>query len=485
MPTERRIWATQGFEGGLNTQDPAHTLGGEYSPDAENFDPGVRRMCRKRLGTNDFTGAHGSPTGTVVSGLFSGVFENGTSKIVAKEGTALYDITAGNWSTTITGHPTLSDGDEVHMIMFKNVVIMTSQEAAPIAPQKWSGSGSWSNLGGSPPAGQYPAVHNNRVWIANTAADPSRIYYSAINNHEDWSTVDNAGNLYVTPGDGMVINGIASDGEVLYISKVASGGTGGAIYAIFGNGPASYTPPRRIAWFGAVGHRGMCLTQSFVAAACQTGIYGLQGTRLVYLSEAVNATWMGLTSTQKLVACLGRFNDQLWVCYPASGSTNTKALVVDLRVGRWSRYSNMNYRIFTTDWNGVMYGGSNASSVRVAKLNTGATDIGSTAITMYWSTPMIDFGAWYADKKLGQSFIHAKDAAVTWAITRAYNGGSFGDSYNVTGNASGLAPVQLVAALASDNFGRFISIKASESDTSLSGELYGLQMEADIFDRTR
>lgn len=483
--SKRRVWVSQGYRGGLVTSVPAHLLEGDESPDAENFDPSFRFGLKKRLGSTSYSGTHGSPTGTIIRGLDSYTFENGTIKDVAKEGTAVYDISAGNWATTITGHPALSDGDEVHFKMFKNVLIMTSEEAAPIAPQKWSGSGTFSNLGGSPPAAMYPVVHKGRLWLLGTAADPSRGYFSAVNDHETWppSGADNAGDIFFNPGDGMVINGAISDGEVLYVSKKAKGSNEGAIYALFGTGPTDFQPPRRIAYFGATSQRALALTKSFAVVASHNGIYGLQGNRVIKMSKAVEKTLFDLTAAQRTEMAVGRFKDQVEVAYPASGATNTKALVTDLEDQIWARYSDRPVRIYATRPDGSLLGASATSTIRVLKFNNGNDDLG-TPVTMYWNTPDIDFGGFYEDKQWMQAYFHVASQAVTWTMTYTVDAASSGDSsQTMVGNTEG--PVKFFKGKGGGKQGRLFRYQWSEANASLQGEAYGMEFEAEAAERTR
>lgn len=480
MPSSknRLVWAVQGFAGGLATNAPSFAIEGDQSPDAENFDPSVRYKLKKRGGTSNFTGDHGAPTSSLyVTGLYMSALENGTALMVAKEGTAVYDISAGNWSTTISGHPALSDADEVHFRIFRNTLIMVSEESSPIAPQKWSGSGSFSNLGGSPPSAKFIEVHRNRLWLASTNADPSRIYFSAVNDHEDWTTADNAGNFYVGRGDGMVINGIISDGEILYVSKKAPGSTTeGALYVVLGDNPTNFVI-RRIAWFGATSQRAMITTASYCAAVTPQGVFALQGTRLILLSVAVNDVITGLSTAQLSACALGRYKNQLWVAYPASGSTNSKALVFDQVYQVWSRYNPCTMRFFTTHPDGSLYGGSSTTTIRVAKFNTGTSDIGSAAITMYWFTPNLDFGAWYLDKWWIQSYFHIPVDTNNWTITHLIDDTASSDSVTVDADAD-TNPVKNIGGLGADPSGRFFKFKINESSTNAS-ECYAFQIEAE------
>lgn len=486
----RAIFSISSFDGGLGSAYPRHSLDPDQSPNAENFDPSIPFVLQKRKGQSNFSGDHGTPTGTRVRGLGIFTFEGGTTKVVAKEGTAVYDITAGNWSTTITGHPALSDADEVHFTMFSNLLIMTSEESSPIVPQKWTGSGTFANLSADVnlPSAKYPAVHKGRLFLAATNADPSRVYFCALNNVSDWTTVNNAGDFYVAKGDGMVINGICSDGEVLYVSKIAPSTNEGALYAVYGDGPADLKPPRRIAWFGACGHRAMAITHSYVVAATHRGIYGLQGNRLVYMNDAINKDWMALTTAQRAESCVGFYQNQVWVGFPDTGSTNTKAYVCDLFYQRWSLYNwgstHRAARIFATHSDGSIYGAAASTTIRVIKFDTGNTDIGSEAITMFWESPNIDYGQYFTDKRWMMGALHVDSSqAVTWTVTTSVDNAAFGDSQTVASNTEG--PVKRLLGLGSANSFRMMRYKISEASTTAQGRCFGLEVEAELMPRTR
>lgn len=477
--TSTRIWAMQGCDGGLVSNYPRHLIEGNESPDAENFQVSQNSIFKKRLGTSSFSGTHGSPLGTKVRGLGIFTFEDGTVKYIAKEGTATYDISAGNWSTTIGGY-TPADGDEVYLTMFKNVVILTSSVYA--TPLKWTGSGSWASLGGSPASWAFCLPHKGRLFGLKTSADPSRFYYSAVNAHEDWSTADNAGNDYVGPGDGQVINGAASDGEYLYVSKQARGGEEGSIWVMYGQGPTDFQF-KRACWFGAVNPRCIITTPQFVVFAAPNGIWAIQGRELLYLSESVNDQWLALTAAQRAEACIGYEGDRVYVSYPDTGATNTKALVVDVQRQIWSRHNWPTHtapRIMATHPDGSLYGAAPSTTIRVIKYNTGVTDIGSTAISSYWTTPDIDFGAWHLDKLVKVFRLHCNNSqAVTWTLTHKIDNTDSGDSITMTGSTEG--PVKRMQGRTADARGRFISFKFAEANTTITSEAYGLEAEAEIF----
>jgi hypothetical protein len=474
--TQSLVWANQGFDGGLVSFPPAHLLDGSESPDAQNWDPSEREKLKKRKGYYSFTGTHGSPTGTALRGLYATAFENGTQVLLAKEGTAVYNISAGNWSTTITGHPALADADNVHFTTFKNVIIMASERITPMQLQEWSGSGTWGNLSGAPSC-KYVAVHKGRIFAANNGSDPSKVYFSAVNDKNDWTTADNAGNFFVAPGDGMLINGIISDGETLYISKSGINGGNGAMYAVFGDGPTSFVV-RRISYFGAVSQRAMVATASYAAVATQEGIFGLSANRLIFISDPVNNYIKDLTNAERAEICLGKHKNQLWASMPApGGSSNSLTLVYDQLDQRWSKYTYAG-RIIIDHPDGNIYIASPNSTIRVFRGDYGTDDLGS-AIEAYWWTPDLDFGAWWLDKQWLKAALHVKVDGRTWTLTHNIDGITNSDSYSVVGNAT-TDPVKTIDGYPVAATGRFFRFKIRESSTS-AAEVYGLLIEAESF----
>lgn len=476
--TRELVWASQGFDGGIVTSVPAHALDGDESPDAQNFDPSARYKLLKRRGYTSFTGTHGSPSGTRIRGLYGSTFQDGTAVFLAKEGTAVYDIAAGNWSTVLTGYDTLADGNNVHFTMYKNIVVMTNDTASAYRAQQWSGSGAWTDMP-SGCDGRFPQVHKGRLFLASVGSEMSKVLYSAVNDITDWTSADNAGSFFVGAGDGMRINGIISDGDTMYVSKVHPGTREGALYAVFGDTPPQFTI-RRIAWMGATSHRAMTLMKSMAVFASREGIYGVSGNRLLLLSNAITPDWKALTTAQQDECCVGRYQDQLWISYPTS-SDNDTTWVYESIYQRWSKY-NLAARVMVTHPNGGLYGAAPSSTIRVLKFNDGLTDLGS-AIAMYWNTPDLDFGAWHLDKRWLGTALHLAVTARTWVMTHKIDGTDSGDSVNVAGQSTS-DPVKYIKHLVTDPVGRFIRFKIAESSSS-AAEAYGIMVSAEPFNDER
>ena len=221
----------------------ARTL--EYWTTAENVIYESSKATRKWGGTSRLNSAAISGTPSVMGlfdAWFSGTSGSMTGYPVAHAGTALYKmdrtgaVPDGTWDD-ITGSLTLTSGAFPTYAMLRDNLVMTTWAATPDAPHVWTGTGNASALGGTPPVGRVCCMHANRMWIANTNANPSRLYYSASLNVADWSSGD-TGSFDIDPDDGDRIIGLASHYKRLFIFK---GPYRGSIHMIVGTSPTDAT----------------------------------------------------------------------------------------------------------------------------------------------------------------------------------------------------------------------------------------------------
>ena len=132
-------------------------------------------------------------------------------------------------------------------------------------------------------------AHKNRLWLAGRSADPSRIYWCDLSDPTTWeadTTSPNAGNEYVFKDDGQVINGIRSNGDVMFVSKLASVNTEGCIYGYFVDDPFS-SVIRKISHFGAVSQRAMLPFDGVMIVADTRGIHSLSAKGVALLSRDI------------------------------------------------------------------------------------------------------------------------------------------------------------------------------------------------------
>jgi hypothetical protein len=154
---------------------------------------------------------------------FVAVTDNG--KVYKEDMDGTFDDITGGATIANDAIPVFCQAHETLLIFFHNI-------ATPPVPLKWTGSGDVATYTNAP-NGRGAVFHNGRVWIWGTLAFPSRIYYSASNNIEDFSGLD-AGALDLDIGDGDRIIGAASYKDALIVFK---GPNKGKIYVIHGTAP--------------------------------------------------------------------------------------------------------------------------------------------------------------------------------------------------------------------------------------------------------
>jgi len=202
---------------------------------AENCFFELNGSLRKVGGTSKYNETE-LESGEEIRGMFeyvrSGTSGSPTRRRVVHAGTkVLSDGNDGNFTDLITG---LENDTVPNYTVFTDVLIIASDSTVDV-PRKWDQT-TVSLLGGSPPNFSFSCAHVNRLWAAGDHTHPSRLYYSAQLNPEDWSSSD-AGHIDVEPDDGDRITGIFAHRGVLFVFK---GPNFGAIHVITGSTPSDF-----------------------------------------------------------------------------------------------------------------------------------------------------------------------------------------------------------------------------------------------------
>jgi hypothetical protein len=497
---EESAWVS----GGLNSNDPSHMLSNNQSPDALNFDPSEPEGAVKRKGFSKWTtNVASAGSGDFVSGLFGGTVDisgTPTIKIMAAEGTKLYDLGASSvtsWPTPLTdgsSGPTITTNTPVRMVLFDDYFCIFNPGGGPY---KWdgvsaTGVSALQNGGGT---STYPineakgaTIHKQRVYAWGVPTKLSFIYWSAAGNPEDWTTADDAGNEVIFIDDGTAINGIQSSGDVLWVSKQsASAGTEGKIYGIFGDTPGTSTI-KPVAHFSALNQEAMLNYDGVMIIAAEEGIFSLSGRGIAMLSRDIQSEYLAIPN--KGTICMGRYLNQVWVAYPASGTDNNRVFVLDMALGRWSKYSgNGNIRVMTNHPDGTLLTGRASGDILVDKQVDGTTD-NSAAINFYWSTPDLAFGDFSRDKVGKLFFVHAKDTgSYNVTMTRYLDGELQTDSsaytFSVQGTGNIDRVVERMVLPSGDRNSKFISFRLTNNTASQDITLFGWAAYAEVLDPTR
>lgn len=110
---------------------------------------------------------------------------------VCTAGDAVFGGADGATPTDITSTLTITAGTLMDWTDWDfegtTIAIGTNQADPPI---KWTGSGNAALLGGTPPQGRWIERWQDVIWLANTASEPSTLFFSNIGDPETWTTDD-------------------------------------------------------------------------------------------------------------------------------------------------------------------------------------------------------------------------------------------------------------------------------------------------------
>lgn len=224
--------------------------------DAENniyeLDGGVRKLWgATKLNSTAITE---SSTAQTVMGLFDywrqGTGGSETQKRIAHAGTKiLKEDLDGTWDDLKTG---LESGKIPDYTVADDILIMATDSNTDV-PQSWDQT-TLQDLAGSPPNFSFSEFHKNRAWAAGVASNPSRLFFSALLDPEDWNG-SGSGSIDIDPSDGDMITGLASHKDELIVFK---GPNKGSIHRITGSSPTgsdAFARKNFIDGIGAINNR--------------------------------------------------------------------------------------------------------------------------------------------------------------------------------------------------------------------------------------
>ncbi len=470
MAGEPQFVGSQNFAQGWVTAIPAHQIDEGGTPNVQNvdFSESFGRLT-KRKGHSIYVPARLGAT-EKICGLYEFVLSTGTKKLLAATNDDIYDITdLTNW--TSIHNDTSLNGTNVDFAAFNDLCIFVGEE---LTSSKWTGTGSSSVLGGTPPSNvKHVEVHKRRVFMANSSAGASRLHFSALDNAEDWTTADDAGFIDISKADGDVITGLASLGSVLLIFKKHS------TWALYGNSPSTFSIAQISPSVGCCNPKTIVKCDKFAIFLATDGVYSANSDGVVLLNYNIKPTIDALTDTARGIACAGKLRTQYWLCIDTDADgNNDEVYVLDYVYGVWGRYTNKKENVFCRLYSGVLIsGGSDTDVIRVHDITDNDNGV---AINMIWDTK--DYGGedwtelkYIRDVKLVAYPISAKTLTVTHLINGVAQATTLSWTLTATGSEDkvyfGFTPATInhFASTASAPFFRF---RFSNNETSANIKLY-------------
>lgn len=216
--TQAQVRGPYTFTGGMNTSGSTFDVSDDQYTSSIDMEREYAHLINRNSYSAFASNAHpGGSTNRVL-----GYFNNGSvENIVAWNGAKVAKISTtpgGAWSD-ITGALTITGSFAGTAAMLNGIMVMTVQGSQPI---QWNGTGNIATLAGSPPTNVFTcAMASNYMFLGGSAANPSRLYWSAVGDPGTWPGANFAD---FRLNDGYPIQAIIPFGEDLLIFKSYSMG---------------------------------------------------------------------------------------------------------------------------------------------------------------------------------------------------------------------------------------------------------------------
>ncbi|MBM3701731.1 MAG: LamG domain-containing protein [Actinobacteria bacterium] len=343
---------------GINPRINPDLLSDDEAIDASNITLDETGAFQDR----DVFGQYNNSSGVLGSNTITGLFKfyTTTSKyFIACAGSKVALGSSGAFSTDITPTTnTVTSGTFWSASTFNNIEYMFNSS---VPMMKYDAVKSVLYPAPSTPTTNcaYSAIHKARLWAARSDSLPYRLYYSSLNNGDDWTTTGGYINL---PDLTQTITGLVSWGGYLFIF------TETYIYRLLGSTPNDFSLQKTNSSVGAIAPRSIEVSDIGILFLSRTGCFSFDGNTSHKLSDKVEPIINDISKTNIQNAC-AIFDGQskYWLSYThKNASYNNKILIYDTILKEWYPYDNLNINYFERAYGGTdrgeLYGGSSTSN---------------------------------------------------------------------------------------------------------------------------
>lgn len=257
----------------------------------------------------------------------------------------LYQVTAGTTTDKgqILAQPATLDTPKLRIGGTVNLLIIPSADGTT-GPSKYDGSAAPAALAASAPAGRFCAIYKSRIALANSTANPERIYFSpALDPTTTWDTA----NSWLPSS--YSVTGLAALNNVLLVFSR------GHMERIIGSTPPPNTDMdlAPVAGIGCSDARSIVAADGYCYFANPRGVYVTNGTQPVSLTKqgGIESFWQSLFSgydpaTWFLSA--GMIRSYLIVCVLDNARNLVATLMCNTLTRAWWRCTNIRATMFAT-----------------------------------------------------------------------------------------------------------------------------------------
>lgn len=377
-----------------------------------------------KIGGASKVNASALESGAEVTGVYDywrqGTAGAPTRRRICHVGTKILADTDDASFTTTLGSG-LESGKVPSYFTFDDLLIMSSDSTVDV-PRSWDQTTA-QNLAGSPPRFSFGVSHKNRAWAAGVYANPSRLYYSANTDPEDW-VGSGSGSIDIDPNDGDMITGLVSHKDQLFVFK---GPNKGSIHQITGSSPTGsdgFARKNFAKGIGAAWHNAIFAFGDDIGFVSQYGsVHSLSATANygdfieASLSRPINIGGIRATLNynrlRNIWACTDHLSGIVFITASWDGSsTNNRCIAMDFRsapeIIRWAKipsYSASSLGLFV-DTNGIRRVMSGGNDGFIRRLNVVDRSIDTTTGLAYKvTTPYMNYGDPMMMKTLGAGSI--------------------------------------------------------------------------------
>lgn len=350
----------------------------------------------KRGGWSYASPALGSTTS--IQSLLYAPFSAGEYNLAVTSDNHLYRFTSGS-STDIGAAVATLQNPIYHRSLSTALggLVIIPASGGSTAPKSYDRT-TLQNMAGSPPTAQYGCVWNDYTVLANTAANPSRLFFSQLGDPAAaWDTTNSIWDAT------LPVVGVAAlrSSILMFHSRsterlrgISSGVAAGGAPPTATNGGGNLAMDTAFD-VGCIDAKTIVHWNDFVVWADARGIYMSDGVALKNLTAAglIQSMWRQYTSLTYTVVAAGIINDTYIISITNAG-VEVGTFAYDLNHGFWFRLSNFAFQAFarTSGVSEETYAGQ-AAAGRVAGLSTIFTpnatyknDADGTAVQPYLET---------------------------------------------------------------------------------------------------
>jgi len=390
------------FSGGLNTASPVTALSLNQALDLQNINLLPTGGFEKRRGNTVFNSS-AMDSGAAVHGLGYYRQADADEWVITICGTKIFKSEFDGTMDDISAALTITTGKDNRWTyaMMNDLAIFVGGNRAADVPIKWNGTGNAAVLAGTPPVGAFGIQANNRFFIGNTVANPSRIAWSILGNPEDW-TGTGSGTQDVSTNDGDTLVGaspLGTDHLILFkqnsIYDLVIRTSPFPLFLLFKNSGAV----SKDAIVNVDGMIYFLTPEPRMKATDGSHVYDVVNKGPCGITDHIDDVWDGLNKSRLQYAHgihYPKLKQILWFVSSASATTHDTCIIWDLEKKAWLRHPagyKMNVSSILQDR--LLYGGAYDGKIYkqdVAATYTDASE-SSAAINAFWRSGWMDAGS--------------------------------------------------------------------------------------------